>query len=234
MSKKKAAKYITEGSYTPAKIETQAFIKPATLNQQRYVKSLLGNTVTLAHGVAGVGKSLLALHTGVCLINSPKSDIERIVYVRANVGVREEKDIGAVPGELIDKAMMLSYPIVDNLSEFMQQGQIKALFEYGKIQVFPISLLRGRSLANTFLIVDEAQNLSLHGIKTATSRISHGSKLVLMGDCGQSDLKGYDGLLGRLCDVMQGAPDVGVVRFVEEDIVRHPILAELMKRLERL
>lgn len=232
-SRQRQPKQAPDGFFVPSKIETLSFVKPANFNQRRYVESLLHNTVTITSGSAGVGKSLLALHTATCLINHPNSDIERILYIRANVGVKDEKDLGSVPGDIGDKTQTLAYPVWDNLSEFMGTGQIKSLFDFGKIQVMPVALMRGRSLANTFVIVDEAQNLSPHGIRTVLSRISHGSKIVLLGDNSQADTN-KGGHLNRLCDLLANTDGVGVIRFTLDDIMRHPMLKEILIKIEGL
>lgn len=227
-----ASTYQTAGFFVPSKVETTKLIKPANYNQRQYVKSMLQNTVTIATGAAGVGKSLLALHTATCLMNHHDSPIERIVYIRGNVGIQDEDKLGSLPGEISDKVTHLAYPIMDNLSEFMQKGQINALFDFEKITVLPVSLVRGRSLANTFIILDEAQNVTMHGIRSVLTRISHGSKIAIFGDSSQSDLRDYSGCLDITADRLEMLEDVGVVRFTLDDIVRHPILKDLIKALD--
>lgn len=226
--------YTTAGFFVPSKVETTKFIRPGNFNQKQYVKSMLTNTVTIATGAAGVGKSLLALHSAIGLMNHPDSPIERIVYVRANLGIKDEESLGAMPGEMEDKTAHLTYPVRDNLCEFMQKGQVDALFEYEKITVLPVSYLRGRSLANTFVIVDESQNLRMKSIKAALTRISHGSKLALIGDTDQSDLPDLDRAFELTASRLDALDDVGVIRFVRDDIMRHPLLKDMLERLDGL
>jgi phosphate starvation-inducible protein PhoH and related proteins len=214
------------------RFDTTDYIRPVTTNQARFVKSMKNHTYTIASGVAGCGKSLLALHTAVELVNNKNSPIERIVYIRPNVGVKDEDGIGFLKGTLLEKVWPLAAPAMDNLVEFMTEGQARAAFEYEKIVPVVVSLIRGRSLKNSFVIVDEAQNISVNGLKAVLTRIKEGSKLVIIGDIDQADLSSFDGKNG-LADAFvrfQGLEDFAFIQFQKEDIQRHPMIAAILER----
>ena len=222
---------LLEMPYKHSKIQTKKLIKPRTLNQSMFVESLKNNKITFGIGAAGCGKSLLAIHTGIVELNSEASPIEKIIYVRANVGCDDENDIGALPGELQDKVTPLAYPVYDNCREFMEDSAVKCLFEFEKIEVLPVAYLRGRSFANCFVIVDEAQNLTKTGMKTILTRMSHGSRLVLIGDPEQCDLREDRDMLWRVGVALSDIDSIGFIPFGKEDILRdnliHPILEKL-------
>jgi phosphate starvation-inducible PhoH-like protein len=159
-----------------------------THGQKELVKSIRWNDITIGVGVAGTGKTSATLETAIRLLNDENSPIERIVYIRANVGLKGEKELGALPGDLREKVDHLSYPVRDNLAEFMGEGEINALFDLGKIEVTPISNLRGRSLSRAVIVLDEAQNCSYHTLKTVITRLGYESKLILIGDPDQCDI----------------------------------------------
>ena len=223
-------KLVEEGqrNSAPSSVKTVAFIKPATESQRLLVKSIKNNDITIGYGPAGTGKSLISLFTGVQLLNSDSS-IERILYVRANVDSREEKEMGALPGSLADKVKPLAYPVLDNLVQFMGMGEANYLLESGKVEVSPLSMMRGRSLANTFIIVDECQNISAKGMKTILTRLAGGSKMILLGDPEQSDV--FSPVSNGLYDAvarLQSIQEVGIVRFSRNDIVRHGLTGRIL------
>ncbi len=215
-----------------SRIETTKFIKPANVHQKQFVKSMKNNQLTIGAGDAGTGKTLLALFTGIQLINNPDSPIEKILYVRANVDDREEKDIGALPGDLLDKVRHLAYPILDNLELFMKPGTIDALLEDERIEVLPYMMMRGRSFHNRFIIIDEAQNLTPKQLKTILTRLGEGSKMVLIGDPTQCDidpmkngLRDLEWRLARKLELLkqegkEASVDYGLVHFTYDDIIR--------------
>lgn len=135
---------------------------------------------------------------------------------------------------MVEKCIPLAYPVLDNLVEFMEEGKAQFLVEKEIIRILPISFVRGRSLADSFVIVDEAQNLSPHMIKALLTRISHGSKIIFLGDTGQIDIdnckSGYLRVIGRL----EGCRDVGSIAFTKADVTRHPLIQEILDRLEGL
>jgi phosphate starvation-inducible protein PhoH and related proteins len=215
-------------------IKTDTLIKPANYNQRELVRSIKQNDITLAYGPAGTGKTLVSLFTAVQMLNNSDSPIEKIIYIRANVDSREEKELGALPGGFIDKVKPLAYPILDNLIHFMPNNQATYLIESGRIEISPLMMIRGRSLANTFILADEVQNISPKAMKTLLTRISYGSRMVLVGDPEQVDVthRGRDGLsdaVSRLGSIREG---VGMIRFTKADIVRHGLTGEILDAYE--
>jgi phosphate starvation-inducible PhoH-like protein len=220
---------------TKGKISTISYIKPKTINQSLFVKSIKRNTITIGFGCAGTGKSLIALHEAVKLINSESSEINKIFYIRANVSMSQEKDLGFLPGGLIEKILPLAYPVLDNLIEFIEEGTAKYLIESGRIEILPVSMVRGRSFKNAIVIVDEAQNCIGSTIKALLTRISQNSKMILIGDIKQCDLDIKYGLNNGLLDAvhrLQGVEDVGIVQFNRQDIQRHTIISHILERYE--
>jgi phosphate starvation-inducible PhoH-like protein len=217
------------------KIQTTTYIKPVNESQRKMIQSIKNNTISLVSGQAGTGKSLCALYEGIRLVNSEYSDIKKIFFIRANVGMPLDSGIGFLPGDKASKILPLAYPVLDNLIEFMEEGKAKFIIEKEIIEVLPISMVRGRSFANSYVIVDEASSMTSHMIKAALTRISHGSKMVFLGDTGQIDIadkakSGYQSIINRLSD----CPDVGIIKFNKNEVVRHPIIAPILERLEGL
>ena len=218
-----------------SKIKTTKFIKPVNVHQKQFVKSMKNNVLTIGSGEAGTGKTLLALFTGIQLINNPDSPIEKILYVRANVDDNEEKDIGALPGDLLEKVRHLAYPILDNLELFLTAQTMDYLLAEGRIEVLPFMMMRGRSFHNRFIIIDETQNVTPKQMKTVLTRKGEGSKMVLLGDPSQCDIdpfkNGLRDLQWRLAKKIEllhqenKEPDIdfGLVYFDKDDIIRSPL-----------
>ena len=220
--------------FTPvsSKIQTTKLIKPVNSKQRDYIDSIKKNVVSIILGSAGVGKSLIALSEACKLINSEDSPINKIFYLRSNIGMSHEDSLGSLPGLLSEKILPLAYPVLDNLIEFMSEGNAKYLIESGKIEVLPISMVRGRSFANSFIISDECQNLSKHHIRTILTRISNGSKMVLLGDTSQCDFKDTSiSGINEVANNLKGTEGVGVVTFTNKEIIRHPIIGHILDRI---
>lgn len=182
-------------------------------------------------------KSLLTLFNAIQFLNDKDSSIERIIYIRANVDNLEESSLGALPGDLNSKIKPLAYPVLDNLFCFMKECDANLLIDEGKIEVLPLSMLRGRSLNYSFIIVDECQNTSPKTMKTILTRLGQSSKMVLIGDTTQCDTKlgyfnnGLSDLISRLSSLIKsprfdqyGEPlpfPVGLIPFSLDDIIRN-------------
>lgn len=216
-----------------SKIQTTSYIKPVNDNQRKFVKSLKQNDLTVAIGPAGSGKSLLALFTGVALINNPEYEIERLVYIRTAVDVRGEKDIiGILPGDQNEKLSQLTYPLYDNGITFMTKETIDYQFKNGTFEVMPLSLARGRSLSNSFVILDEGSNITSEGMKTLLTRCGMNSIVVVIGDPDQCDINplhnGLTDLYARIYNKLEDNDEskeqhnvnVGLIKFTKHDIVR--------------
>lgn len=215
-------------------IRTDTLVKPRTAGQRHLVKSIKNNRYTVAIGPAGTGKTLLSLFTGIQLFNNPESPIKRLFYIRAFVDDDVEKDIGALPGNQNEKLKPLAYPVLDNLLVFMNEQQAHFMIDAEKIEVLPLYMLKGRSLNNSFIIVDECQNTKKSQMKNLLTRVGTTSKMVICGDPGQVD--------SRFCPHNNGLADLwrrvsiknqlmaeqdynyksptGLVRFERKDIIR--------------
>ncbi len=225
---------VVEFNYKYSTIKTTDYIKPRTNNQHKFVQNMRRYKFSFGLGMAGCGKTLLSLYEAICCLNNPNINIDKIYYVRANIdGVDEETEVGSLPGELGDKLTPLAMPVYDSCREFMQDSDAKALFDFGKIEVLPLAYLRGRSFANAFVIVDEAQNLTKNKVKTALTRLSHDSKMVLIGDPDQCDLRDDQKAFLTAARILYEDQDVGVVRFGKEDCLRDDSLARIVEKLDQ-
>lgn len=207
--------------------------KAATWRQEDMWKAIDTNTITIAHGSAGTGKTLVALWKGLQGVKDGK--YEQVYYIRSDVGVEFQRGRGALPGDFSEKVRPLLGPVLDNLT-VMYRSNGAAEYVINKQIVEPILLedIRGRSLNNAFVILDEAQNLLPSHCKTCLTRLGSGSKMCMIGDTRQTDLEVFDrsnGLLDatyRLKDLRE----VAIVRFEKEDIVRNSVIAEVLDRYD--
>lgn len=194
-----------------------AAVRSLTLNQQAYLAALKdpGVSLVIATGMAGTGKTMLACTEGVNQVRSKNFD--RVVITRPTVGIADN-DIGFLPGAL-DKKMA---PWLRPMAEYISDKRI--------VQTVPIGYMRGYTIRDSFIVVDECQNLRTEALRMILSRIGEGSKLVLTGDLTQSDLRGtngFDYFLSRI-DLAE-FPEVRWITFGEEDCRRHPLIPRLMK-----
>lgn len=206
---------------------------PRTDRQEELWTCINKNTVTIAVGPAGVGKTLVALHWGLSSIRV--NQIDKVYYLRSDVGVMHQRGRGALPGTMEEKMAPLVGPVFDNLGVIMRSHGAAEYLVTKKI-VEPILLedVRGRSLSNCLIIFDEAQNATPDQCKTVLSRVGENAKVILTGDTRQIDLDVFQtncGLIDayqRLSDVEQ----VGRIRFTVDDIVRNSVIAHILRRYE--
>lgn len=204
-----------------------------TWRQEELWNCFKRNTVTLAHGCAGTGKTLIALHYGLFGIAS--GDYDKVYYVRSDVGVEFQRGRGALPGDLSEKIAPLIAPVLDNLPCIMRsQGAAEYLLNKKIIEPVLLEDIRGRSLNEAFIIVDEAQNFLPSHIKTCLSRVGKDSKICLIGDTKQTDLDVFrreNGLVDAI-HRLRNLHEVGIVEFEKEDIVRNSVIAHILDRYE--
>ena len=202
-----------------------------TWRQEEFWNLLKKNTVTIAAGAAGTGKTLIALHFGLYGVSN--GDFDKVYYVRSDVGVELQRGRGALPGEMSEKIAPLVAPVYDNLPCIMKsQGAAEYLLSKKVIEPILLEDLRGRSLNNAFIIVDEAQNFLPGHCKTALSRVGKDSKICLIGDTKQTDLDAFrrdNGLLDAM-HRLKNLSQVGMVEFQKEDIVRNSVIAHILDR----
>lgn len=205
------------------------FKHPRTEAQRLFAQSIANNIITMGLGPAGTGKTLFALQGAL------KLNYRKIYYVRNNCFTDGlgSKGRGELPGSVLEKALPLLGPVADNLFELVAEPKARFMLEKGIIEPLYYEDLRGRSFKNAFIIADEAQNVSSKGIKTLLTRISEGTKLILIGDCAQKDtsLNIDNGLLDAKIR-LAGLPFLNIVQFSKNDIQRSPILKEILMRYD--
>jgi phosphate starvation-inducible PhoH-like protein len=204
-------------------------ISAKNASQRNYILEIQNNDLIFCTGPAGTGKTAVAVGMALQAVLAEHSAYERLVIIRP---VKEAcgESLGYLPGDLQSKMAPWAAPIVDNMKIFIDQVQIKNLFWGNLVEIIPLALARGRSLVKSFIILDEAQNCSRDQLKMALTRIGEGSKMVITGDLDQSDVQG-DGL-GQVIRCLQGMPRTGICEFRRSDIVRNPMISEILRRLD--
>lgn len=217
-------------------IHLKAQIEPRSINQSKYLESIYKNTFTFGVGLAGTGKTLIAAWAAMQYLLDEKNKINRIVVVRPVIGNKFGESIGALPGTISEKMIPYGSSIIDNLYSFLDKQAIETLLEGDYIEFIPLTLLRGRSLNNAFVIVEESQNIkeSGKGVYMVMSRLGQNSKMVFNGDLAQSDLAEEESALANAIDILSAPPKLKSVGIVElysrDDVQRNPILYEIMER----
>jgi phosphate starvation-inducible protein PhoH and related proteins len=200
-------------------------IGPRTFNQKRYVDAIRANTITFGIGPAGTGKTYLATAMAVNAFFSKQ--VGRIILTRPAVEAGES--LGFLPGTVSEKVDPYFRPLFDALYDMMDGEKLAALIEKGEIEVAPLAFMRGRTLNDSFIILDEAQNTSPEQMKMFLTRLGFGSKMVVTGDVTQIDLphSRTSGLV-TVPDVLEEIDDIGVVRFDGHDVVRHKLVQRIV------
>lgn len=215
-------------------------VEPRSLNQAKYLESIYRNTFTFGVGLAGTGKTLLATYAAIQDLLDAKSKIDKIVVVRPVIGNKFGESIGALPGTILEKMAPYGSSVIDNMGVFLERASIDKLVTGGYIEFIPLTLLRGRSLNNSFIIVEEAQNIrqSANGVYMVMSRLGIHSKMVFNGDLRQSDLQEGDSALKHAIDKLRTptlVKNVGIVELNDyRDVQRNAALVEIMERFGEL
>ena len=204
-------------------------IKPKTLGQKRYVDAIKANTVTLGIGPAGTGKTYLAVAAAVAAFRA--GQINRIILTRPAVEAGER--LGFLPGDLQSKVDPYLRPLYDALFDMLGPETYNKYLERGSIEVAPLAYMRGRTLDDSFIILDEAQNTSREQMKMFLTRMGFGSKVVITGDVTQIDLPAdkVSGLREAM-RVLNGVEDIAICRLSGADVVRHVIVQRIIKAYE--
>tara|TARA_R110002012_G_scaffold25150_6_gene83690 strand:- start:17 stop:1099 length:1083 start_codon:yes stop_codon:yes gene_type:complete len=204
----------------------RTMIKPRGLNQQRYVSSIREHDINFGIGPAGTGKTYLAVAAAVEALN--QQEVRRILLVRPAVEAGEK--LGFLPGDLAQKIDPYLRPLYDALYEMIGFEQVAKLIERQVIEIAPLAYMRGRTLNNSYIILDESQNTTPEQMKMFLTRIGFGSTAVITGDVTQVDLpKGQRSGLIQVLDVLKDTPGIGVTHFAAKDVVRHPLVQRIIE-----
>jgi phosphate starvation-inducible PhoH-like protein len=199
-------------------------IRPQSDNQRELMEAIDARNVVLAIGPAGTGKTYIAVAKAVEALEAGK--VGRVILSRPAVEAGE--NLGFLPGDLEDKLAPYLRPLYDALSDRLGAKQLKKMLLDGTIEIAPVAYMRGRTLNNAFVVVDEAQNCTYGQIKMLLTRLGWHSTMVVTGDPEQTDLlPGMSGL-GDIAARLDAVPDVSVVRLADRDIVRHPLVASML------
>ena len=205
-------------------------VKCKTLGQRQYVEAMKKNTCVFAVGPAGTGKTYLAIAQAVVALKN--KDVERIILTRPAVEAGEK--LGFLPGDLAQKVDPYLRPLYDALHDMMGVESYQRMVERGTVEVAPLAYMRGRTLNDAFIILDEAQNTTSEQMKMFLTRMGMGSRMVITGDVTQIDLPGgkKSGLVEAL-EVLKGINDIGIVTLSHRDVVRHELVQAIVKAYER-
>ncbi|MFJ4837330.1 PhoH family protein [Streptomyces sp. NPDC088746] len=226
-----------EGAETPAEVLTQNIlssrgrtIRPKTLNQKRYVDAIDKHTIVFGIGPAGTGKTYLAMAKAVQALQSKQ--VSRIILTRPAVEAGER--LGFLPGTLFDKIDPYLRPLYDALHDMLDPDSIPRLMAAGTIEVAPLAYMRGRTLNDAFIILDEAQNTSAEQMKMFLTRLGFDSKIVVTGDVTQVDLPtGTKSGLRQVQEILQDVDDVHFSRLTSQDVVRHKLVGRIVDAYEK-
>jgi len=201
-------------------------IRCKTLGQRSYVKAIKKNTLTFGIGPAGTGKTYLAMAMAVAALKS--KDVERIVLTRPAVEAGEK--LGFLPGDLNQKVDPYLRPLYDAMFDMLGAETCQRLQERGVIEVAPLAYMRGRTLSDAFIILDEAQNTTQEQMKMFLTRMGFRSKIVVTGDPSQIDLpRGRKSGLIEAVEVLSGVPDIAIERLTHQDVVRHELVQAIVR-----
>ena len=206
------------------------FIRPRTLGQKIYLDAIRNHSITFGIGPAGTGKTYLAVALAAFYLRN--HDVQKIILVRPAVEAGEK--VGFLPGDLQEKHNPYLRPLFDGLLDMFGPEEFLKLQQKGQIEVAPLAYMRGRTLEKAFVILDEAQNTTVEQLKMFLTRLGFRSKMVVNGDITQIDLPEH--IKSGLADaqrVLRHIPDISFVRFTEEDVVRHDLVAAIIHAYEQ-
>ena len=205
-------------------------IKPKTVGQQRYVNAIDSNTIVFGIGPAGTGKTYLAVAKAVAAFRA--KEVNRIILTRPAVEAGEK--LGFLPGDLQQKVDPYLRPLYDALFDMLGAENYARYHERGNIEIAPLAYMRGRTLDDSFIILDEAQNTTPEQMKMFLTRMGFGSKVVVTGDVTQIDLPdGRKSGLVEAASVLKNVDDIEIVRFDERDVVRHKLVQSIINAYEK-
>jgi phosphate starvation-inducible PhoH-like protein len=220
-----------KGETARVEIKTRKkLIEPRTDAQKAYVKALFDNELAFGIGPAGTGKTYLAVAVGVNMLIS--GHVDKIILSRPAVEAGEK--LGYLPGDMKDKVDPYMQPLYDALNDFLPGKQAAKMMEEKVIEIAPLAFMRGRTLSNAFVVLDEAQNATTMQMKMFLTRLGEGSRMVITGDRTQIDLpRGVSSGLWDAERLLKGIPKISFNYFTSKDVVRHPLVAAIIEAYEK-
>ncbi|MFO1142121.1 MAG: PhoH family protein [Amaricoccus sp.] len=214
----------------PLEIRTRRkVVEPRTAAQTAYVKNLFRNELVFGLGPAGTGKTYLAVAAAAAMYIEGR--VDKIILSRPAVEAGER--LGFLPGDMKEKVDPYMQPLYDALNDFFPPKQVQKLIEERQIEIAPLAFMRGRTLANAYVVLDEAQNATTMQMKMFLTRLGEGSRMAVTGDTTQIDLpRGVPSGLVEAERILRDVPGVGFTRFGAEDVVRHPLVARIIRAYE--
>ena len=204
-------------------------LKPRTDNQKEYIRTVAENSVTFCQGVAGSGKTHIAV--GMALEYLLDEKVKKIIITRPVVESGEK--IGYLPGTAEEKLHPYLLPLLDEVNHFINTAQYTSLKTNNRIEIVPLGLMRGRNFHNAFIVADECQNASYDQLKMLLTRIGMNSKMILTGDTSQSDLHRHmQGGFYNMINALEGIEGIGIAKLEHSDIIRNPIIGKIISRLD--
>ena len=205
-------------------------VKAKTLGQKKYMEAIRKNTIVMGVGPAGTGKTYLAVAAAVAAFRDKQ--VSRIILTRPAVEAGEK--LGFLPGDLKEKLDPYLQPLYDALNDMIPPAKLAKYLEEGTVQIAPLAYMRGRTLDNAFVILDEAQNTTLSQIKMFLTRMGRNARFIVTGDVTQIDLpKKSDSGLTRSMEILRGVEGIGIVEFDKRDIVRHQLVKYIVDAFDK-
>ncbi|QCE33735.1 phosphate starvation-inducible protein PhoH [Acetobacteraceae bacterium] len=200
-----------------------------TSRQKKYLNEIYDKNLVFGIGPAGTGKTYLAVAGAVHALLT--GEVERIILSRPAVEAGEK--LGFLPGDLQEKIAPYLRPLYDSLQDLLPAAELQRRIEFGEIEIAPLAYMRGRTLAKSFVILDEAQNTTSSQMKMFLTRMGEGTKMVVTGDLSQVDLPSNQVCgLREAVSILDTVPEIGLCRFLEEDVVRHPLVRKIINAYE--
>ena len=228
---KKTSNKIVNKSSNYLEIKTQKkLVQPKSSNQNTFINSMLSKELVFGIGPAGTGKTYLAIAVGVSLFS--QGLVEKIVLTRPAVEAGER--LGFLPGDMKEKVDPYMQPLYDALNDFLPVKVVSKMYERGSIEIAPLAFMRGRTLKDSFIVLDEGQNATPSQMKMFLTRLGLGSRMVVTGDITQIDLpKGFRSGLVEASDVLSNIKEIDFIKFNDVDVVRHSLVRKIARAYEK-
>ena len=228
---KKTSNKIVNKSSNYLEIKTQKkLVQAKSSNQNTFINSMLSRELVFGIGPAGTGKTYLAIAVGVFLFS--QGLVEKIVLTRPAVEAGER--LGFLPGDMKEKVDPYMQPLYDALNDFLPGKMVSKMYERGSIEIAPLAFMRGRTLKDSFIVLDEGQNASPSQMKMFLTRLGIGSRMVVTGDITQIDLpKGFRSGLVEASDVLSNIKEIDFIKFNDVDVVRHSLVRKIARAYEK-